>query len=72
MISTETPTVLSALLDRAQAFAPEYHGNLSNHLPMALVALNSLGAGAARMASFLSIYSAKLDPAPPVAPACKD
>lgn len=72
MISTETPTVLNALLDRAQAFAPEYHGNLSNHLPMALVALNSLGAGAGRMASFLSIYSAKLYPAPPVAPVCKD
>ncbi len=75
MISTETPTAsatLTALLDRARAFAPEYHGDLSNHLPMALVALNSLGADAARMESFFTIDSAKLDPAPPLTPACKD
>lgn len=72
MISTETPTVLTALLDRAQAFAPEYHGNLSNHLPMALVALNALGADAARMEAFFTIASAKLEPAPPLASASED
>lgn len=75
MISTDAPTAsttLTSLLDRAQAFAPEYHGNLSNHLPMALVALNSLGADAARMESFFAIDSAKLDPAPLLAPACEN
>ena len=75
MISTETrtaATTLTALLDRAQAFAPEYRGDLSNHLPMALVALDSLGADAARMESFFTIASAKLEPAPPLAAACTD
>lgn len=72
MIHTETPTVLDALLDRAQAFAPEYRGTLSNHLPMALVALDALGADVARMESFFAIVAAKLDPAPPPAPACND
>ena len=72
MMSTDTPTVLTTLLDRAQAFAPEYRGDLSNHLPMALVALDSLGADAARMESFFTIATAKLDSAPPLAGACKD
>ena len=65
-------TVLAALLDRAQAFAPEYRGDLSNHLPMALLALKALGADAARMESFFTIASAKLEPAPPLAAACDD
>lgn len=72
MISTDTTTALTTLLDRAQAFAPEYRGNLSNHLPMALVALDSLGADAARMESFFATVGVKLDPAPPLAPACDD
>lgn len=72
MIRTDTPTVLTALLDRAQAFAPEYRGDLSNHLPMALVALNSLGADAARLEAFFTVASAKLDPAPPLTVACED
>jgi hypothetical protein len=71
MIHTDTSTVLDALLDRAQAFAPEYRGTLSNHLPMALVALDALGADAARMESFFAVVAAKLDPAPPPAPACE-
>jgi Questin oxidase-like len=72
MNDIDTPTVLTTLLDRAQAFAPEYRGDLSNHLPMALVALDSLGADAARMASFFTVASAKLDPVPRPAHACKD
>ena len=69
MISTATSTALTTLLDRAQAFAPEYGGNLSNHLPMALVALNSLGADVTRLEAFFTIGSARLDPAPPFAQA---
>lgn len=72
MSSTKNTTVLTALLNRTRAFAPEYHGNLSNHLPMALVALNSLTADAARMEAFFTHYSAKLDPAPPLGTACDD
>ncbi len=75
MISTDPPTAsttLTVLLDRAQQFAPEYRGGLSNHLPMALVALDSLGADASRMEAFFTIDCAKLDPAPPLAAACKD
>ena len=72
MIRTDTPTVLTALLDRAQAYAPEYGGSLSTHLPMALVALNSLGADESRMEAFFTTISARLNPAPAVAVACDD
>jgi hypothetical protein len=71
-MNTDTSTVLTTLLDRAQAYAPEYHGSLSNHLPMALVALHWLGADVARMETFFTINSAKLDPAPPTAAACEN
>jgi len=67
-----SPTVLTTLLDCAQAFAPEYRGTLSNHLPMALVALDALGADAARMESFFAAVVTKLDPAPTPARACDD
>lgn len=69
MTSTDTPTVLTALLDRAQAFAPEYGGTLSTHLPMALVAAHSLGASAARMQALFATISARLNAAPRVAAA---
>jgi hypothetical protein len=72
MISIDTPTVLTALLDRAQTYAPEYGGSLSTHLPMALVALDSLGADAARMEAFFTTISARLNPAPTAAAASDD
>ena len=37
-------TVLAELLDAGAAHDAEYAGGLSNHLPMALVALKRLGA----------------------------
>lgn len=43
---------LHHLLDEAQAYAPEQHQGLSNHLPMALSALHGLGASPARMRAF--------------------
>ena len=67
-----THATLHTLLNRAQAFAPEYHGSLSTHLPMALVALHSLGADAPRMEAFFAAISARLNPAPAAAEACKD
>ena len=72
MTSIETPTVLTALLDRAQAYAPEYGGGLSTHLPMALVSLHALGAPAPRMEAFFATVSARLNPAPTAAAAADD
>lgn len=72
MNDAETPTVLTSLLDRAQAFAPEYGGSLSTHLPMALVALNSLGADAPRMQAFFASICARLNPAPTAAAPCEN
>ena len=56
---------LRALLDDGARFAPEYAGDLSNHLPMALVALKALGADDARLAAFARDYAERLQPAPP-------
>ncbi len=72
MMSIETPTGLTTLLDRAQAFAPEYGGSLSTHLPMALVSLHALGADASRMEAFFTTISARLNAAPDAAAACKN
>ncbi|MDO9283811.1 MAG: questin oxidase family protein [Aquabacterium sp.] len=55
---------LDHLLTAGAHFAPEYDGGLSNHLPMALVALHSLGADAARLAAFAAAYAPRLEPAP--------
>ena len=65
MISTDSPTVLTILLDRVQAYAPEYGGSLSTHLPMALVSLNALGADASRMKQFFTTISARLNASQP-------
>ncbi|WP_088279976.1 questin oxidase family protein [Ideonella sp. A 288] len=57
---------LNALLSDGARFAPEYHGGLSNHLPMALVALQRLGADEARLEAFAVGYAERLAPAPAV------
>lgn len=44
--------LLHELLDLGARYAPEYRGALSNHLPMALVALDALGAGPDRLRDF--------------------
>lgn len=59
---------LDDLLTQGAHFAPEYQGGLSSHLPMALVALRSLGAGEARLAAFAAGYAARLVPAPAAQP----
>ncbi len=53
--STNAP--LHALLDANLQFPPEYRGQLTNHLPMALHALHCLGARAQRMQDFYATYS---------------
>jgi hypothetical protein len=60
-------TRLRTLLDDTARFDAEYRGGLSNHLPMALLALQRLGADEARLAAFAAAYAQRLDPAPPAA-----
>ena len=55
-------------LNQSAAHAPEYGGALSNHLPMALVALERLGADEARLSAFAAAYSPRLQPVPPAQP----
>ena len=45
-------TGLRALLDRGARFDAEYADGLANHLPMALVALQAMGASKARLEAF--------------------
>ena len=63
---------LNTLLDRAQRFAPEYAGRLSNHLPMALIALHTLGANDEQLDRGFANASRRLEPAPPTAEPCID
>lgn len=59
---------LHHLLDAGAQHDCEYADGLSNHLPMALVALHTLGANDARMKSFAKRYGQRLPKAPaPVA-----
>jgi hypothetical protein len=60
-----TSAALAALLDEGACFDAEYRGGLSNHLPMALQALQALGADAARLQAFAQRYSRRLQPARP-------
>lgn len=55
---------LMSLLDDGGRFDAEYRGGLSNHLPMALVALSRLGAGEGALEAFAEDYRHKLDAAP--------
>jgi hypothetical protein len=53
----------SELLAEARRYAPLYGNRLANHLPMALVALDRLGADAATMRAFATRYAQRLLPA---------
>ena len=59
---------LAELIDAGATFDAEYAGGLSNHLPMALLALARLGATEARLNAFAQTYSRRLQPAPPPTP----
>ena len=61
--------MLHALLDaNLLQYGPEYQGHLSNHLPMALHALHSLGASPHRLQAFYASYAPRLQHAePPIA-----
>ena len=47
---------LHQLLDQSLVFPPEYGAGLSSHLPMALAALDGLGADETRLRSFFASY----------------
>ncbi len=52
-------TVLHTLLDRSAELPAEYRGGLTNHLPMALHALQQLGASDARLVDFQARYATR-------------
>ena len=61
MASTPAPAhepspALHQLLDQGLAYPPEFGAGLSSHLPMALAALDGLGADATRLRSFFASY----------------
>ncbi len=58
--------VLASLLREGARWDAEYAGSLANHLPMALVALQRLGADDQRLAEYASRYSQRLHAAPPI------
>lgn len=60
-------TLVELLTDGAR-HAPEFDGGLSNHLPMALLALQRLGADDARLTSWHDRYVEHLEPAPKAQP----
>lgn len=55
---------LSELLEHQRRFHAEYRGGLSNHLPMALVALARMGAPPERLRFYARLYERRLEPAP--------
>lgn len=59
--------MLEALLDDGVHDDAEYGDGLSNHLPMALVALHQLGATDPRLQAFAAAYRTRLGSAPPAA-----
>jgi Questin oxidase-like len=59
---------LRQLLDHGTRFDAEYGAGLSNHLPMALLALQRLGASEDRLEAFATRYASRLEPAPPAEP----
>lgn len=52
------------LIEDAHRFSPFYGGYLANHLPMALIALDRLGADDAQVEAFARRYARKLEPLP--------
>lgn len=58
---TVRKTTLAAIED-AHRFSAFYRGYLANHLPMALVALDAMGADDARLAAFAARYAGQLEP----------
>jgi hypothetical protein len=57
-------SVLAQLLTEAEIYEPEYRGGLANHLPMALVALDQMGASPAQLNGYVRTHSSWLEKLP--------
>ena len=57
----ERRAILHRLLDEALAYGPEHGQGMASHLPMALAALDGLGAHEAQMRSFFAHYARRLE-----------
>src|SRR5688500_13138405 len=51
-----------ALIEDAHRYSAKYRGGFANHLPMALVALDAMGATDAEVARFTRTYERMLEP----------
>ncbi len=58
--STRRRAVLHGLLDDSLVHTPEYSAGMASHLPMALAALDGLGADEAQMRRFYASYARRL------------
>jgi hypothetical protein len=56
--------MLKDLLARTRLYHPSYRGGLSNHTPMALIALDRIGAPPSRLEAFADMDLQKMEPAP--------
>jgi hypothetical protein len=57
-------SVLAKLLTEAEIYGPEYRGGLANHLPMALVALDQMGATPSRLNGYVRSHTSWLEKLP--------
>lgn len=64
----ESRRVLHHLLDESLQLGPEYEEGMASHLPMALAALDGLGADEAQMRAFYAHYAPRLGQAPTTGP----
>jgi len=64
-------SILAKLLTESEVYGPEYRGGLANHLPMALVALDQMGATPGQLNEYRRTHVSWLEPLPAgeVAPA---
>lgn len=53
------------LIEDAHRFSASYRGGFANHLPMALLALDAMGANDERIEAYAKKYAAQLEPMPP-------
>jgi len=57
-------SVLAALLTQSAIYGPEYRGGLANHLPMALIALDQMGASPGRLDAYRRTHVSWLEKLP--------
>ncbi|MGL4234172.1 MAG: questin oxidase family protein [Casimicrobium sp.] len=60
-LATMENSVLHEIQDRCAAYAPEYGNGLSDHLPMLLHAMHSLGASDERLEAYAAMYRLRLE-----------